>query len=101
MGLMMEVRLMMTRRSAPATSAPRPKASRTTAKKAKRNRATAKEPMVRRRRTFLRKRLARMSLLNFMPYLPRQHSANRRLRRGHLFPGAELYRRAEPRRDRE
>src|SRR5581483_6214873 len=67
---MIEVRLMTTRRLALTTSAPRPKASLTTPSTAKRNRATAKEPMVRTRRAFLRNRLARMSLLNFMTRLP-------------------------------
>ena len=62
---MMEVRLMTNKRSALAISAPRLKASRTTARKEKRNRATANEPMVRSKRIFLRKRLAKISPLNF------------------------------------
>ena len=45
---------------------------------------TAKEPTVRSRRSFLRKRLAKMRLLNFMLHLPRLHRA-RRLRQEHLF----------------
>ena len=62
---MMETRLMVTRRLAPATSAPPVKASFTTARKAKRNSATANEPSVRSSRTFLRKRLAKMSRAEF------------------------------------
>src|ERR1700741_2471565 len=71
MELMMEVRLMMNRRSALAISAPRPKASRTTARKAKRNSATANEPTVRSKRIFLRRRFAKIRRLYFMPASPR------------------------------
>src|ERR1700682_5089225 len=78
MGLIIDVRLMMIRRSAPATSAPRPKASRTTAKNAKRNSATENEPMVSRRRAFLRKRLAKISARYFMRHLQRRRLLARR-----------------------
>src|SRR5260370_12205504 len=69
------------------------KAPGTTARKAKRKSATAKEAIVRMRRSFLRKRLAKMSPRNFMRHLlPRRPT--RRLRRGRLFRGAAWYRRA-------
>src|SRR4029077_7282828 len=66
---MIEIRLMMTKRSAPAMSAPRPNAPLTTARNEKRKSATAKDPTVRIRRTFLRKRFAKIRLRNFMQHL--------------------------------
>src|SRR5882762_1636749 len=101
MVLMIEVRLMITRRSAPATSAPRPKASLTTARNAKRNRATAKEPMVKTNRTFLRKRFAKISLAYFMRHLrPRRSAEAYRLLPARLFQGAEWCARGRRRPDR-
>src|SRR5580704_16165831 len=71
---MIEIRLMITRRSAPAISAPRPKAPFTTARNENKKRATANEPIVRIKRIFLRNRLAKINLLNFTRHLRRRRS---------------------------
>src|SRR5580704_4635200 len=97
---MIEVRLITTRRSAPATSTLRLKALLTTARNVKRNSAAAKEPMVSSKRTFLRNRLANSRLRYF---IVRLLLANRdaRLLPGRLYlDGAECGR-ARRRRDRE
>src|SRR3974390_114870 len=91
MVLIMEVRLMTTSRSAEATSAPKLKALLTTAKKAKRNKATAKEPMVSRRRTFLRKRLAKMMRANFMRSSRQARPETSCPRQGRPYRGARWY----------
>src|SRR5215467_3787416 len=67
------MRLTITRRSAPAISTPRLKALFTTARNVNRTKAMAKDPTVKMRRIFLRKRLAKMSRPNFMPHLPLEH----------------------------
>src|SRR5271170_6602534 len=86
---MIEVRLMTTRRSAPATSTPRLKALFTTARNVKRKSAAANEPMVSSRRIFFRNRLAKRRLLYFMPRLLRL-DRGARLLPGHLYlDGAE------------
>src|SRR5271154_747852 len=98
---MMEMRLMITRRSAPAMSAPRPKAPLTTARKENKKRATANDPIVRIRRTFLRNRLAKISLLNFMRHLRhRRFAAPGYLRPISPFRDGVRGRRAWRRRDR-
>src|ERR1700744_2140629 len=92
---MIEIRLMMTRRSAPAISAPRPNAPFTTARNEKRKSATANEPTVRIRRIFLRKRFAKMSPRNFTQHLRHKRSAAPgRLRRAILSRGGARDRRA-------
>src|SRR5580704_4365378 len=100
---MMEVRLMVTRRFALTTSAPRLNASFTTPSNANRNSATANEPMVRTSLAFLRNRLARISLLNFMRRLRQQRLAPLLLLPAHLYrdavwywPGAQPLGRASP-----
>src|ERR1700722_5707777 len=86
---MIEMRLMITRRSAPAMSAPRPKAPLTTARKENKKSATANEPIVRIRRIFLRNRLAKINLLNFTRHLRRRRSvAPGGLPRADLFQDA-------------
>src|ERR1700692_2115414 len=98
---MMEIRLMITRRSAPAMSAPRPKAPFTTARKENKKRATANEPMVRIRRTFLRNRLAKISLRNFTRHLQHRRSVAPDFpQRADPFRGAARDRRVSRRRDR-
>src|SRR5215813_7913320 len=92
---MIETLLMVMSRSAPAMSAPRPNAPITTARNEKRKRATAKEPTVRIRRIFLRKRFAMMRLLNFTRHLRRKRfAAPGRLRRAILSRGGARDRRA-------
>src|ERR1700683_50826 len=98
---MIEMRLMITRRSAPAISAPRPKAPFTTARKENKKRATANEPMVRSSPTFLRKRLAKISWRNFTRHLRhRRSAAPGYLRPEGPFQGGARDRRAWPRQDR-
>src|SRR5215813_1539137 len=92
---MIETLLMVISRSAPAMSAPRPNAPFTTARNEKRKSATAKEPTVRIRRIFLRKRFAKMRLLNFTRHLQHKHSAAPgRLRRATLSRDGARDRRA-------
>src|SRR5579871_1266487 len=99
---MIDVRLMVISRSAPATSAPRLNASFTTARNAKRKSATAKEPRVNIRRTFLRKRLARINRLNFMrDLLQSQQGAPQCLPQVRPFQDAASYLRERQRPDRE
>src|SRR5215469_13951231 len=81
---MIDTRLITTSRSSPAMSAPRLKAPRTTAKKANRKSAMANEPMVNARRSFLRKRLAKINDRNFIAQLflltaEAQRNTNQRL----------------------
>src|ERR1700754_3042936 len=98
---MIDVRLMVMRRSAPAMSAPRPKAPFTTARNEKRKRATANEPTVRIKRIFLRKRFAKMRPRNFTRHLQRKRSAAPgRLRRAIPSLGEARDRRAWRRPDR-
>src|SRR3954465_13300975 len=85
---MMEVRLITTRRSAPAISIPPLKATRTTARTPKRNSATANDPIVRMKRIFLRNRLARIKPRNFIAYLRWIGFAGVRLPPARLFPDA-------------
>src|SRR5689334_3527462 len=97
---MMEVRLITTRRSAPAISTPPLKAPRTTASTPKRNSATAKEPIVRTKRIFLRNRLARISPRNFIAHLRWQLAEDAQLPPAHPFPDAKSCQRGPPPRDR-
>src|ERR1700730_11072778 len=98
---MMEIRLMMTKRSAPAMSAPRPKAPLTTARNANKNSATANEPTVRIKRTFFRNRLAKISLRNFTRHLQRRRfAALDGFRQADLFRGVVRDRRVWRRRGR-
>src|SRR5205823_4491552 len=97
---MIDTRLMVTSRSAPATSTPTPNAPLTTAKSPKRNSATANEPIVKAKRIFLRKRLANISPRNFMLHLRPQRPGAAPVQ-AFPFRGAELYPRAAPRLDRE
>src|ERR1700754_3629569 len=98
---MIETLLIVISRSAPAMSAPRPNAPFTTARNEKRKSATANEPTVRIRRIFLRKRFAKMRLLNFTRHLRQMRYAARcRLRLAILSRDAARDRRAWRRRGR-
>src|SRR5258707_13167103 len=88
LGAIRPTRLRPPRRPAAAISVPRVKALFTTARKVKRTRAMANEPMVRIRRSFLRKRLAKMRLLNFTRHLPLRHQVDR-IRQEDPFRGGE------------
>src|SRR4051812_12456116 len=78
---MIDVLLMTTSRSAPATSSPWLNAPRTTTSKPKRNNATANEPIVSVVRSFLRNRLAMIRGTYFIGLLPRQCPPAERLYR--------------------
>src|ERR1700683_1900317 len=82
----MDVLLITTRRSAPATSKPPLKAVLTMARSAKRKSATTNDPRVRIVRSFLRFRLAHRSPKYFMLLLPQP-----RLPAKHLYPNAESH----------
>src|SRR5437899_7037125 len=95
----MEVRLITTRRSAPAMSTPPLKALRTTASTPNRKRATANDPIVRTKRIFLRNKLARINPKNFIAHLRWQPAAVGQLPPARLFPGEESHLHARPRPD--
>src|SRR5215510_8827131 len=97
---MIDVRLITTRRSAPAISRLPLKEVRITARIPNRNRATAKDPMVRIKRIFLRNRLARIRPKNLIAHLRLRPFAGDLLQPALLFPGAESHRRARPPQDR-
>src|ERR1700687_1135063 len=93
---MIVTRLIITSRSAPATSTPRLKALFTAPRNPNKNKATAKDPIVKRKRSFLRNRFANIKPRNFMPHLLLKLPAAGLLLQAIPFPGAAWHRRGEP-----